>query len=366
MIVPFLDIRSQDQPIIKEIIDQIEQVIDSSAFIYGNKLAEFEKLFAIKLGVKHCIGVGNGTDALIIALKCLGINTGDEVITAANTFIATSEAIVNVGAKPVFVDHDEYYGIDIHKIEEKITPQTRAIIPVHLYGQSAEMVEIVNICKKHSLILLEDCSQSHFCSYNGRYTGTFGKAATFSFYPGKNLGAYGDGGCIVTNDNDLAAQIRMYSNHGSPEKNVHSIDGINSRLDTMQAAVLLVKLKFIDNWNRKRNDAAMIYNEGLAKCPFVKTPILRKDCSHIFHLYVIQAEDRVGLQKYLAEKQIQTGLHYHTALPFMDCYTYMEHSFKDFPVSYYNQDRLLSLPIFPDITKDQLGYVIDNIIGYYS
>jgi dTDP-4-amino-4,6-dideoxygalactose transaminase len=366
MIVPFLDIRSQDQPIIKEIIDQIEQVIDGSAFIYGKKLAEFEKLFAMKLGVKHCIGVGNGTDALIIALKCLGINPGDEVITAANTFIATSEAIVNIGAKPVFVDHDEYYGIDVQKIEKKITPKTRAIIPVHLYGQSAEMDEIANICDKYSLILIEDCSQSHFSVYKGKYTGTFGKVATYSFYPGKNLGAYGDGGCIVTNDDNLASTIRMYCNHGSPEKNVHSVDGINSRLDTMQAAVLLVKLKFIDNWNRKRNDAAMIYNEGLAKCHFVKTPVLRKDSSHIFHLYVIQAEDRSGLQKYLAEKQIQTGLHYHTALPFMDCYSSMGHTPNDFPVSFNNQGRLLSLPMFPDITKDQLGYVIDNIIGYYS
>jgi dTDP-4-amino-4,6-dideoxygalactose transaminase len=365
MIVPFLDINSQDREIKKEIIDNILQLIDSSTFIYGNKVSEFESAFAQKLGVKHCIGVGNGTDALIIALKCLGIKEGDEVITAANTFIATSEAIVNVGATPVFVDHDEYYGIDVQKIEEKITPKTRAIIPVHLYGQSAEMDEIMNICNKYSLFLLEDCSQSHFSKYKGKYTGTFGQASTYSFYPGKNLGAYGDGGCIVTNDDNLAAHIRMYCNHGSPLKNVHSINGINSRLDAIQAAVLSVKLKFIDKWNQQRVNAALKYTEGLANCPFVTTPMVRKDTNHIFHLYVIQTENRGELQKYLAEKQIQTGLHYHTALPFMDCYASLGHTQYEFPVSFNNQSRLLSLPIFPDITEDQINFVIENIIRFY-
>lgn len=366
MTVPFLDIRNQDMSIKKEIIDQIEQVVDSSAFIYGSKLTEFETSFSMKLGVKHCIGVGNGTDALIIALKCFGIKPGDEVITAANTFIATSEAIVNTGAKPVFVDHDEYYGIDVRKIEEKITPKTRAIIPVHLYGQSAEMDEILRIGKKYNLIILEDCAQSHFASYKGKYTGSFGHAATFSFYPGKNLGAYGDGGCIVTNDDSLAKQIRSYCNHGSSAKHKHPVVGINSRLDTIQAAILLIKLKHIDYWNEQRYRAALKYNQGLRKCPFIKTPLIRKDSKHIFHLYVIQAEDRNNLQKYLAEKQIQTGLHYHTALPFMDCFTSMGHSPEDFPVSFNNQKKLLSLPMFPNITKDQLKYVIDNIIVYYS
>jgi dTDP-4-amino-4,6-dideoxygalactose transaminase len=366
MKVPFLDIKSQDLPIKNEIFVNIEDVIDSNSFVYGKKLSEFETLFAEKIGVKHCIGVGNGTDALIIALKCLGIKSGDEVITASNTFIATAEAITNVGAKPIFVDNDAYFGIDVDKIEEKISKNTKAIIPVHLYGQSAEMDAIMAICKKYSLFMVEDCSQSHFSKYKGNFTGTFGNAATFSFYPGKNLGAYGDGGCIITNDDNLASLIRMYSNHGSPSKHNHLIEGVNSRLDSLQAAVLSVKLRHIDKWNDQRYRAALQYNKGLENCPFVKIPLLRNDSTHIFHLYVIQAENRDELQKYLSENEIQTGVHYMTALPFLPCYSYLNHSQDNFPVSYKNQDLLLSLPVFPDISNEQIAFVVEKIFEFYS
>lgn len=364
--IPFIDLDKQYISIKKEIDNAIQNVISQSAYIQGPFVKTFEENFSKKLGIKHCIGVASGTDALAITLKALNIGIGDEVITAANTFIATSEAITINGAKAIFVDNDEYFGININLIENKITPKTKAIIPVHLYGQSADIIKIQEICRKYNLLLIEDCAQSHFATYNNQYTGTFGDAAIYSFYPGKNLGAYGDGGAIITNQDSLAHKIRMYCNHGSPEKHVHLIEGTNSRLDGIQAAILSVKMKYIDEWNQKRNKAAQLYIEKLSKCKKVITPLMRPLSSHIFHLFVIRCENRDELQKHLNNHGIQTGIHYAKALPYLDCYQHLKCKPSDFPIAYRNQNEVLSLPMFPEISDEQINEVCDTIINFYS
>jgi dTDP-4-amino-4,6-dideoxygalactose transaminase len=364
--IPFIDLSKQYEQIEVEINDAIFKVIQQNAFVQGGFVSEFESSFAKKLNIKNCIGVGNGTDALSISLKILGIKQGDEVITAANTFIATSEAISHCGATPIFVDHDDFYGINVEQIESKITSNTKAIIPVHLYGQAVEIDTIQKICKKHNLFLIEDCAQSHFSKFGDNYTGTFGDIATYSFYPGKNLGAYGDGGAIVTNDNDLANQIRMYCNHGSLQKNIHQIEGINSRLDGIQAAILSVKLKYINEWNKMRFDAAMKYNLLLSNCKEIVTPKLRTNTTSVFHLYVIQANRRDELQQFLQQKEIQTGMHYKTALPFAECYKKFNYAPTDFPISYANQSKILSLPMYAEITDEQIEKVCNSIIEFYQ
>ncbi|MCG8605835.1 DegT/DnrJ/EryC1/StrS family aminotransferase, partial [bacterium] len=266
MKVPFVDLGAQYREIKSEIDQAIASVIADAAFIRGKYVQEFESEYARKYGVKNCISVANGTDAIYITLKALGIGSGDEVITVANSWISTSETISQTGAKPVFVDIDpDYYTIDVSKISEKITSRTKAIIPVHLYGQAAEVDEIKEISDAHGLDLIEDCAQAHFASYGGQRVGTFGRAATFSFYPGKNLGAYGDAGAILTNDDGLAERMRMFANHGCLKKHHHELEGINSRMDGIQAAILLAKLSFIDEWNAARLKRAGFYHELLSE-----------------------------------------------------------------------------------------------------
>lgn len=364
--IPFIDLDKQYISIKKEIDNAIQNVISQSAYIQGPFVKTFEENFSQKLGIKHCIGVASGTDALTITLKALNIGIGDEVITAANTFIATSEAITINGAKVIFVDNDEYFGINTKLIEEKINSKTKAIIPVHLYGQSVDIIKIQEICRKYNLLLIEDCAQSHFATYNNQYTGTFGDAAIYSFYPGKNLGAYGDGGAIITNQDSLAHKIRMYCNHGSPEKHVHLIEGTNSRLDGIQAAILSIKMKYIDVWNQKRFEAAAKYIKNLSKCNNIILPQIRPLSSHVFHLFVIRCQNREKLQKYLLENNIQTGIHYAKALPFLDCYQHYNHKTSEFPMAFKNQDELLSLPIYPEISDEQIEKVCDTIMKFYS
>jgi len=366
MKVPFVDLQKQYLTLKVKINDAINQVMNNSQFINGSWVNNFEIAFSEKNNIKYCIGVGNGTDALIISLKQLGIGKGDEVILPANSFIATSESISITGAKPVFVDVDEYYNIDINKIPEKITKATKAIIAVHLYGQPAQIEKIAEISKTNNLFLIEDCAQAHFASYNNKYCGTFGDIATFSFYPSKNLGCYGDGGCIITNNEILAKKIRIYSNHGSTEKHNHIIEGINSRLDGIQAAILLQKLSYIDNWNIQRFEAAQYYSELLINNEFITIPKIIEGASHIFHLYVIKAYKRDELKKYLKNKEIETGLHYKYALPFLECYKSCNYSSIDFPVAYSNQNEILSLPIFPEIEKQQIEYVVESINEFYT
>ena len=366
MKIPFVDLKAQYKTIKSEIDVAIQSVIDEAAFIKGKHVERFEKEYAEKYGVKHCIGVANGTDAIYVSLKALGIGPGDEVITVANSWISTSETISQAGARPVFVDIDpDYYTIDHRLIEDKITPRTKAIIPVHLFGQPAEIEKIKQICEKRNLYLIEDCAQAHFAEYNGQRVGTFGIAGTFSFFPGKNLGAYGDAGAIITNDDDFAVNARMYANHGALIKHKHEIEGINSRLDGMQAAILSVKLKYISEWNNRRLQKAILYNKLLTGVDGIANPQILENVKHVFHLYVIRAAKRESLQKYLAEKGISTGIHYPTPLPLLPAYKYLSHTPSDFPIASDYMDKILSLPMFPELTEEQIQYVSNCIKEFY-
>jgi len=318
MNIPFVDLKVQYVTIKNEIDEAIQSVINETAFIKGKYVDLFEREFAEKYNVKHCIGVANGTDAIYISLKALGVGKGDEVITVANSWISTSEAISQTGAKPVFVDIEpDYYTIDHQLIEEKITKNTKAILPVHLFGQPAEIVKIKAICDKYNLFLLEDCAQAHFAEYNEQKVGTFGVAGTFSFFPGKNLGAYGDAGAIISNDDEFAEKARMYANHGALVKHQHKIEGINSRLDGMQAAILSVKLKYLLGWTDKRIKNATLYSELLSKINGIETPKINENIKHVFHLYVIRTDKRDELRKSLSENGISSAIHYPSPLPFL-------------------------------------------------
>jgi dTDP-4-amino-4,6-dideoxygalactose transaminase len=366
MNVPFVDLKSQYLALKSEIDPAIQAVINETAFIGGKYVEGFEKAYAEKYGMKHCVSCANGTDAIYITLKALGIGFGDEVITVANSWISTSETITQAGARPVFVDIDEYFHIDPSKIEARITKKTKAIIPVHIFGQPADIRAVKEICDRRNLHLIEDCAQSHFATVQGKKTGTFGIAGTFSFYPGKNLGAYGDAGAIVSDDDDFARKARLFANHGSLQKHVHEIEGINSRLDSIQAVVLQAKLKHIDEWNRARNSHALKYNALLGGLDEVRCPKIRPGTFHIFHLYVIRASRRDDLAAFLKTKGVFTGIHYPIALPLMPAYRYLGHRSSDFPVAYECQDQILSLPMFPELTDEQIAYVADSIKEFYG
>ena len=360
MNVPFVNLRQQYVSIKDEIDQAISNVIQDSAFIGGKYAKAFEQNFAKYISVKNCIGVGNGTDALYVALKALGISDGDEVITAANTFIATSEAITLTGAEVKFVDcNEETYNINVDKLVQAITGKTKAIIPVHLYGQPAEMDKIMDVAKKHNLYVVEDAAQAHSAEYQGQRIGTIGDMACFSFFPGKNLGAYGDAGAIVTNNGDLARKARMFANHGRIEKYNHEFEGANSRLDGLQAAILDVKLKCLDKWTERRRTIARMYDAGLKD--IVITPRVMPDVKHVYHLYVIRMKKRDMAKKLLSEKGIATGIHYPIPLPFLKAYSYLGHKPADFPVAYSMKDEILSLPIHGDMTDEQVEYVIASL-----
>ena len=367
MYIPFVDLRAQYHSLKEEIDNAIFSVIEESEFIKGKYVAAFEKEFAEACGVKNCIGVANGTDAIYIVLKMLGIGEGDEVITVANSWISTSETITQAGARAVFVDTEkDYYSIDVDAIERRINSKTKAIIPVHLYGQPAEVDRIQEICSRHNLVMIEDCSQAHFAMIGGKQTGTFGLASTFSFYPGKNLGAYGDAGAVVTNDDELARKVRMYSSHGALVKHKHEMEGINSRLDGMRAAILSVKLPHVKKWNELRFRNASYLNEKLSGIKGIEVPKIRERSSHIFHLYVVKAERRDALQQHLKAHGIETAIHYPTPLPLLPAYGYLKHTASDFPVTSANQEKILSLPMFPELTKEQMDYTADVIRNFYA
>src|SRR5579875_3133579 len=323
MTIPFVDLKSQYHSIKEDIDGAIQSVIDETAFIGGKHVKAFEKAFAELYGVKHVISCANGTDSLYIIMKMLGIGKGDEVITVANSWISSAETIGQTGAKPVFIDvHPEYYSINDHLIEKAITPNTKAIVLVHLQGQICDLDKLETLCQKHHIHLIEDCAQAHFSEFKGRRAGTVGIAGSFSFYPGKNLGAYGDAGCIVTNDDELAARFRMYANHGALIKHKHEIEGINSRMDGLQAAVLSAKLPYISQWTEKRIQNAALYNKYLSGIDEIVLPKVRPDSKHTFHLYVIRALKRDELMNFLKEKNIETVIHYPTALPNLPAYAY--------------------------------------------
>ena len=367
MKIPFLDLKAQIKMIDSELKTTINEVITETDFINGKYNQLFCESFADYIGAKHCVGVGNGTDGLEIALLALGIKHGDEVIVPANSFIATSEAVTNVGAKVIFVDcKKDYYTINTDEIEKKITSKTKCIIPVHLYGQPADMGEIKRIASKHNLFLLEDCAQSHGAKYDNQNVGTIGDIGMFSFYPGKNLGAFGDAGAVVTNDDDLANKIKMLANHGRIDKYNHLFEGRNSRLDNLQAGILYVKLKYLHEWNSCRIANASLYNELLANIPQVQIPLLSDKCSPVYHLYVIRVNDRDDLVNHLQKHGINTGVHYPIGLPFLKAYDYLKHKPSDFPITYEYQSQILSLPMYPELNKEQIEYVCDKIKEFYG
>jgi dTDP-4-amino-4,6-dideoxygalactose transaminase len=367
--VPFVDLRAQYTTIREEVEATVRQVLEGASFIHGPEVAEFEREFASFLGVKHAIGVANGTDALLLALKALGIGDGDDVMIPANTFVATAEAIVHAGARPVLVDiNPQTYTINVEQIEDRLTPNTKAIIPVHLYGQPADLGPVLAIAERRGLSLIEDAAQAHGAEYRGRRVGSFGRAACFSFYPAKNLGAFGDAGGVATKDDGVATTLCKLRDHGSVDKYRHELVGYNSRLDTLQAAVLLVKLRRLGEWNRMRREHAQRYDELLAGIPGVVTPRVLDGATHVYHLYVIRVEsgDRDGLQLYLRERGIQTLIHYPTPVHLTEAFERRHHGGDHFPMAEQCATEILSLPMYPELERQQIQYVAEQIRNFMT
>ena len=366
MKVPFVDLQQQYQNIKPEIDKAIADVISETAFISGKYAHAFEESFAKYLGIKHVMSCANGTDSLEILLQAMGIGANDEVIVPANSWISTSESVTTIGAKVVFVDCDSKTNtIDVDLIESKITSKTKAIIPVHLYGCPAKMDEIMALSAKYNLKVIEDCAQSHGAKYKGKTIGTIGHASSFSFYPGKNLGAYGDAGCMATNDDTIATKARMIANHGRLGKHDHGIEGRNSRLDGLQGAILSAKLPHLNDWTNARIKHAELYN-NLLKDTGIPLPNFPDYGTHVFHLYVIKVENREAVQEKLKEKGIETGIHYPIALPLLKAYEYLGHKPSDFPVASHQMSRLLSLPMYAELTDEQINYVCDTLKSVIS
>lgn len=367
MKVPFVDLKAQYHSIKDEIDSAISNVINETAFIGGKYVNAFESEFSKLYGIKNVISCANGTDSLYIIMKMLGISEGDEVITVANSWISSSETITQTGARPVFVDIDPvFYSIDVSKLEAAITPRTKAVIAVHLHGQMCQIDIVKDICEAHKVHLIEDCAQSHFSELNGQRAGFFGLAASFSFYPGKNLGAYGDAGCIMTNDDELAQKCRMYARHGALKKHEHQMEGINSRLDGLQAAILSAKLPHILEWTKMRIQNAGLYNNHLAGISEIILPATRPGTVHTWHLYVIRAKERNELAAFLADRGIETAIHYPTALPNLPAYQYLGYKPQDFQIASGLQSEILSLPIYPELKEEMIVYVADSIKEFYS
>jgi dTDP-4-amino-4,6-dideoxygalactose transaminase len=358
--VPFVDLHAQYELIRPEVDRAMRQVIERGDFIHGSAVARFESEFAAYIGVGHAIGVGSGGDAIELALRAFGIGPGDEVITAANTFVATALAISAAGARPVFADIDrESYTIDPAAIEAAITPRTRAIVPVHLYGQPADIERVLAIASRHNLVVIEDAAQAHGARVSGRRVGTFGHAAAFSFYPSKNLGAYGDAGMVATNDNRAAEALRRLGNYGQRVKYEHTVEGRNSRLDTMQAAVLAVKLPHLDRWNGARRAHADTYRARLSRR--VHTPATRPGVEHVFHLYVIETDQRDPLRAKLSERGVHTGIHYPVPVHLQEACARLGYTAGAFPAAEAAAKRILSLPMYAELTDEQIGYVCEAI-----
>lgn len=365
--VNFLDLKKQYAGIKDDIQKEINDVLENNWYVLGPKVQEFEKNFAAFCNTKYCVGVGNGTAALTLAFRALDLKPGDEVIVPVNTFFATAEAASEIGIKPVFVDiNADDYAIDTVKIESVITKNTRAIIPVHLYGQCADMDNIISIAKKHNLHVIEDAAQAHGAKYKGKPAGSMGIIGCFSFYPGKNLGAYGEGGACITNDAALAEKIKMLRDHGSKEKYYHLMIGYNSRLEGIQGAVLNVKLKHLDKWNDARRRNAKIYDFLLNGIPQTIVPFVHYHNEHVYHLYVIQAESRDELQQFLKDNEIFTGLHYPISLHLQEAYKNLGYKEGDFPTAEAYVKKILSLPMYAEIQKDEIEHVCSLIKKFYS
>lgn len=361
--VAFLDLTRQYEPLKKEIDEAIQSVIAQTSFVLGRQVEEFEEAFASYCGAKHCISVHSGTAALHIALLAMGVGPGDEVVTAPNSFIATAEAISFSGAQPRFVDAElDTANIDVDKIASAITEKTRAIIPVHLYGQPARMSKIMELAKAHNLKVLEDACQAHGARYRGARAGTIGDAGCFSFYPGKNLGAAGDGGAVVTNDAELAEKMRLLRNHGSERKYHHDIIGHNFRLDSIQCAILTVKLKHLDEWNLKRRAVAAFYDKRLLDAPGVYPIKVIDDCEPVYHLYVVRTDDSLKLQNTLKEMKVAHGIHYPIPIHLQPAYEYLRLKEGSFPNSELLSKSIVSLPIYPELTGDEQERVVTAVL----
>jgi dTDP-4-amino-4,6-dideoxygalactose transaminase len=392
MNIPLIDLRAQYKSIAEDLDRVTKEVLSSAGYIMGKNVAEFEKEFAEYIGVKHAISVGNGTDALVIALKSLGIGEGDEVITTPFTFFATAETISAVGATPVFVDVEkDTFNIDPSKIEEKITKKTKAIVPVHIFGQSVKMDEINEIAKKHNLKVVEDACQAVGSEYKGRKIGTLGDVACFSFFPTKNLGCAGDGGILVTDDDNVATIARALRTHGSgengqkaynllnnitedvttvqdaddtvynPLKYYNYLIGYNTRLDAIQAAILRVKLPHIDRWNAKRREIAKIYDEKLKDTDIV-TPFISEENETVYHMYIVQSENREAMLSKLKEKGVATGVYYPVPLHLQKVYKDLGYKEGDMPVAEYLSHRTFAIPVYPELTEEQVSYIVGSII----
>ena len=360
-----MDLRAQYESIGADVRGAISRVLEQSQFINGPEVSRFEERFAEFCGCRYAIGVGNGTDALYLALKALEIGPGDDVITAANTFVATAEAIVSVGATPVFCDVDPvHFNMTAQSLRAAITPNTKAVIPVHIYGQPAPMTAIMDVAREHSLRVVEDAAQAHGAEYLGRRVGTWGDVAAFSFYPAKNLGAYGDAGAVVTNDKTLADTIRMMKDHGRSQKYLHDFPGINSRLDGLQAAVLGVKLPHMEEWNEARRSIAAIYDSDLAECPWLTRPREIDGGRHVYHLYVVQSDRRDELMTHLTDQGIATGIHYPVPLHVQPAFAFMGHRAGDFPVSEKLGNSVLSLPMYPELDDRQVARVVTAVRAF--
>ena len=367
MKVPFVDLKAQYQSLKKEMVPAVEGIMDSASFILGKSVENFERNFADAHHAKHGIGVGSGTDALHIILWGLGVGPGDEVITVSHTFIATSEAISLTGAKPVFVDVDPVtYTMDPKLIEKAITKKTKAILPVHLYGQPAPMEEIMAVANRHKIPVVEDCAQAHLATLNGKPVSQFGIAAGFSFYPGKNLGAYGEAGGVLTNDDALAGRIRMLRDHGSQKKYHHELVGHNYRMDGIQGAVLGVKLPHLHAWTEARRQHAKAYQQKLNGVGDIVTPVEAQGRKHVYHLYVIQTKRRDELQAFLNTREIGNGLHYQIPLHLQPAYAGLGYNRGDFPVSEQVAERGLSLPMFAEMTGEHIDYVVASIKDFFK
>ncbi len=365
MKIPFVDLHAQYLSVKTEMDAAMASVISETAFISGKYAEKFESAFGQYLGLPHVVACANGTDSLEILLQAMGVGSGDEVIVPAISWISTSEAVSTVGATPVFVDVDEFATIDVNLIEEAITENTKCIIPVHLYGQPADMPAIMKIAEKHKLLVLEDCAQAHGARINGQMVGTFGDASSFSFYPGKNLGAYGDAGGLATRNKDLAETCRMIANHGQKAKHQHFMEGRNSRMDGLQAAVLNVKLPHLDAWTDQRIENAGYYDSILNQ-EFVESFMVRDGARHVYHLYVIQTLDRDALMAHLEKEGVGVAIHYPTPLPFLECYKHFNFTEADFPIASHISKSILSLPMYPELGQEQMNRVAEVISNFFT
>jgi len=359
-----VDLRAQYDAIRHEIDPAMAAILENTSFILGEPVRTFEAAFAEFCDASHCVGVANGTDAIVLALKALGVGAGDEVVTVSHTFFATAGAVITAGAKPVFVDvRPDTQTLDPERFEAAITPRTKAILPVHLFGQPADMAPILEVATRHGLPVVEDAAQAHGATYEGRRVGSMGRLATFSFYPGKNLGAYGDGGAVVTGDAELAERVRMTRNHGRRAKYEHERTGVNSRLDALQAAVLSVKLRHLDDWNASRRRLAAGYDALLEGVDGVETPFVAPNRESVFHLYVIQVDDRDAVLARLKAGGIGAGVHYPIPLHLQPALKGLGYRVGDFPISERAAGRVLSLPLYPELTDGAQERVVEALKG---